>query len=77
MNERSLMFNPILLRYPSAMFKDCVSWKRSFLERYRQLVVWLEETIDEAFVKAATNAQQNRGRRTRIEDHIRRVGRGK
>jgi len=35
------------------MLKNCVSWPRPFLERYRQLGVWLDETIDEAVVKAA------------------------
>ncbi len=35
------------------MLENCVPWPPPIVERYRQLGVWLDETIDEAVARAA------------------------
>ncbi len=35
------------------MLENCIPWPRPIAERYRQLGVWLDETIDEAVARVA------------------------
>lgn len=41
------------------MLEDCIAWPQPLIERYRQLGVWRDETIDEAVARAAQRTPEN------------------